>query len=150
MDERIKRLDTPKKCEIFARNATEHGRPDLAQEALQRAVQIRADEHGAGTPAEKEALQAIYDYEELLTNKNGRRTRAHRTWQMIKRHGMIEAIERAVNRPVEPQGYTLLVEMGLEELAFEAVILRHPEVLSEDARRISNERLKVWNAVSEK
>jgi hypothetical protein len=149
VDDRIKRLDTPKKCEIFARNATEHGRPDLAQEATQRAVELRAEEHGAETAAEKEALQAIYAYEERLTNKNGRRTGANRTWQMIKRHGMIEAIERAVNRPVEPQGYKMLADMGLQEYAFEAVILRHPEVFSEEAKRISQERLNDWTDVSE-
>ena len=150
MDDRIKRLDTPKKCEIFARNATEHGRPDLAVEAIQRAVEIRADEHGAKTPAEIEALQAIYAYEELLTRKNGRRTRATRTWQMIDRHGIIEAAERAVKRDVAPQGYTILEEMGLQEFAFEAVILRHPEVFSEEAIRVSQLRLKEWSDSSGK
>ena len=96
MDERIKRLDTPKKCEIFAKNATNHGRPDLALEANQRAVELRADEHNAETTAEIEALQAVYAYEELLFKKNGKRHRASRTWQMIQRHGIIEAVERAV------------------------------------------------------
>jgi hypothetical protein len=144
VDERIKRLDTVKKCENFAKNAAERGRPDLAQEALQRAVELRADKHKATTAAEKEALQAIYAYEELLTNKNGRRTRATRTWQMIDRHGILEAVERAVNRPVETQGYTMLKVMGLEEYAFEAVILRHPEVFSEKAIQVSRERLSEW------
>jgi hypothetical protein len=144
VDERIKRLDTVKKCENFAKNAAERGRPDLAQEALQRAVELRADKHKATTAAEKEALQAIYAYEELLTNKNGRRTRATRTWQMIDRHGILEAVERAVNRPVETQGYTMLKVMGLEEYAFEAVILRNPEVFSEKAIQVSRERLSEW------
>ena len=145
MDERIKKLDTTRKCEIFAKNATTHGRPDLALEARQRAVEIRAQEHGAQSTAEEEALKAIYAYEQLLTNKNGRTTRATRTWQMIKRHGIIEGVERAVKRDTVTQGYTMLVEMGLEKYAFEAVILRHPEVFSDDAIRISKERLKEWS-----
>ena len=149
MDKRVKNLDTPKKCEIFAKNATERGYPELAQQAIERAVELRAEAHNAQTAAEKEALQAIYAYEELLTDTNGKRTRANRTWQMINRHGIIEAIERAVNRPVEPQGYTLLKEKGLEEHAFEAVILRHPEVFSDDAKRIASERLKDWAEISE-
>ena len=126
MDERIQRLDTLKKCENFARNAKAKGRPDLAKEAGRRAVQLRAQEHGAKSAAEKEALQAVYAYEDLLTKKNGRNTRASRTWQMINRHGIIEAVERAVKRDAVTQGYTMLVEMGLEEHAFGAVILRHP------------------------
>ncbi len=144
MDERVKKLDTARKCEIFAKNATTHSRPDLALEARQRAVEIRAQEHGAQTTAEEEALQAIYAYEQLLTNKNGRTTRASRTWQMIKRHGIIEGVERAVKRDAVTQGYTMLVEMGLEKFAFEAVILRHPEVFSKEAVDISRLRLAEW------
>ena len=149
MDERIKRLDTPKKCEIFAKNAINYGRPDLALEANQRAVELRADEHKAETTAEVEALQAVYAYEELLYRKNGKRNRATRTWQMIKRHGIIEAVERAVKRDTETQGYTMLAEMGLEEHAFEAVILRHPDVFSDEAILISQLRLNEWSSGDE-
>ena len=146
MDKRVKNLDTTKKCEIFAKNATDHGRPDLALEAKNRAIQLRAELHNAETTAELEALQAVYAYEELLFRKNGKRHRANRTWQMIKRHGIIEAVERAVKRDVVTQGYTTLVEMGLQEHAFEAVILRHPEVFTDEAVRVSKARLKEWTA----
>ena len=149
MDDRIRRLDTVRKCENFARNAAERGRPDLAKEARQRAVELRAEEHGAESVAEKEALQAVYAYEDLLTSKNGRTTRASRTWQMINRHGIIEAVERAVKRDAVTQGYTTLVEMGLEEHAFEAVILRHPEMFSQEAVDISRKRLAEWSGESE-
>ena len=149
MDERIKRLDTLKKCENFAKNAAERGRDDLAKQARQRAVELRAQTHGSKSIAEKEALQAVYAYEDLLTKKNGRTTRASRTWQMINRHGIIEAVERAVKRDVPTQGYKLLVEMGLEDYAFEAVILRHPEVFSEDAAEVSRQRLKAWSGDAE-
>jgi len=149
MDDRIQRLDTPKKCEIFARNAINHGRPDLALEANKRAVELRAEEHNAETTAEIEALQAVYAYEELLYKKNGKRHRANRTWQMIKGHGIIEAVERAVKRDAAPKGYTILVEMGLEQHAFEAVILRHPEVFSDEAILISQLRLKDWSPDAE-
>ena len=144
MDERVRKLKTPEQCEIFARNALKRDRPDLASEARLRAVELRAESHGAKSEAEKEALQAIYAYEEVLSQKNRKKTRASRTWQMIKRHGIIEAVERAVNRSAETQGYTSLVEMGLEEFAFEAVILRHPEVFSEAAVQRSKERLGEW------
>lgn len=141
MDERVKRLSTPEQCEIFARNATERNRPDLAVEAGRRAVQLRATAYGAQSDAETEALEAVYAYEEVLRKKHGRRTSASRTWQMIKRHGIIEAVERAVNRPVETLGYTALVDMGLEEFAFEAVILRHPELFSDAAVKKSQVRM---------
>ena len=144
MDERVKRIKTPEDCEKFARNAIERGYGGLAIEAGQRAVELRAEKYGAQSAAEKEAVQAVYAYEEVLTKKNGKRTRASRTWQMIKRHGILEAVERAVNRTTETQGYTSLIGMGLEEYAFEAVILRYPELFSKEAVAISEERLSSW------
>jgi len=145
MDERVKKIKTPEECEVFAKNALERNRPDLASEAKRRAVELRAELYGAKSEAENEALQAIYAYEEVLTKKNGKRTKASRTWQMIKRHGIIETVERAVNRKTETQGYTALVEMGLEDFAFEAVILRHPDLFSDDAVAKSKERLSEWD-----
>lgn len=144
MDDRVKKLDTPEKCAIFAKNCIECGREDLAREAKERAVQLRANAYGAETDAEREALAAIYAYEEILSSKNGKKTRAGRTWQMIKRHGILAAVERAVNSPRETQGYTALVEMGLEDYAFENVVLRNPSLFSEQAVNISRERMKQW------
>ena len=63
MDERVKKINSPKKCEIFAKNCIDRGRHDLAAQARQRAVQLRAEAYGAKSDAEKEALEAIYAYE---------------------------------------------------------------------------------------
>ena len=142
MDERVKKLKTPEACERFFKNAMEHDRPDLAQEARRKAVELRAEAHGAETKPERECLKAIFAYEETLTVKNGRRTRASRTWQMINRHGILTAVDRAVNRPKETVGYTALLNMGLEDYAFEAVVVRYPELFSEEAVARSKERIE--------
>lgn len=144
MDERIARLQTPEECVRFAKNAIRLDHPELANQALKRAIELRAAEYGASSQAEKECLQAIYAYEEVLSKKNGRRTRASRTWQMIERHGVLASVERAVNRKAETAGYRALAEMGLQEFAFEAVILRHPALFSEDAVQRSQERMREW------
>lgn len=141
MDERVMKLRTPEECEIFARNAAARNRQDLAREARVRAIQLRAEQYGATSQAEREALEAVYAYEEFLSAKNGRRTRANRTWQMIARHGILGAVERAVDRRQETQGYLALTEMGLQEFAFEAVILRHPALFSQAAIEKSKERV---------
>lgn len=146
MDERVAKLKTPEHCEIFARNAIERGRPDLADQARRKGVELRAKTHGVASKAEKECLQAIYAYEEVLTKKNGRTTRATRTWQMIQRHGLLEAVERAVNRPTQTAGYKALAEMGLQDFAFEAVILKYPEVFSKEAIEKSKQRMAEWQS----
>lgn len=147
MDERIKNLDTPKKCEIFANNALTAGREDLAKQARARAIQLKAEAYGAETSAEKEAIEAVYAYEEVLSANNGKKTRASRTWPMIQKYGIINTVERAVNRKAETKGYTALLEMGLEAYAFEAIILRYPELFSESAVEISQQRMKEWENV---
>ncbi|WP_444926999.1 hypothetical protein ACJJI4_03000 [Microbulbifer sp. TRSA002] len=145
MDDKVKNINTPEKCEIFAKNCIAHGREDLATQARERAIQLRAEAHGANTSAEREALAAVYAYEEVLSIKNGKKTRAGRTWQMIERRGIIGAVERAVNRPTETQGYTALLEVGLQDYAFENVIIRHPDLFSESAVNISRERIQQWS-----
>jgi hypothetical protein len=148
MDERVRKLRTPEECENFGKNAAARSRPDLANEALLRAIQLRAELYGPKSEVEREALQAVYAYEEVLSKKNGRRTRASRTWQMIGRHGIIGAVERAVDREQETQGYKALAEMNLKKLAFEAVVVQHPSFFSDAAVEKSKERLRIWDEQS--
>lgn len=74
--------------------------------------------------------------------KSKRKTRASRTWQMIKRHGIIGAAERAVDRAIEPAGYKVLIEMGLQDLTFEAVIVRYPDAFNQEVVLRARARLK--------
>ncbi|MFX0201727.1 MAG: hypothetical protein ACFFCW_36905 [Candidatus Hodarchaeota archaeon] len=143
MDERVARLETPEECEQFAINV-ENCLPDLALAARRRAVELRAAQHGATSAAELEALQAVYAYERVLCEKHGKTVRASRTWQMIKRHGIITAVERAVNRKDVTSGYKALVEMDMPDFAFEAVVCRHPSLFSAEALKRSRERLEEW------
>ena len=137
----VSKLKTPEECAVFAKNVAERGRPDLALAARKRAVQIRAATYGAKNEVELECLEAVYAYEEVLSARAGRRQTASRTWPMIREHGVIGAVERVVKRKAETVGYTALVEMGLGDYAFEAVILRHPSFFSAEAVARSRERL---------
>jgi hypothetical protein len=58
----------------------------------------------------------------------------------VEEHGILGAVERAVKK--ESAGYRRLVQNGLEEKAFDAVILRHPNSFSEEAVKIARERLE--------
>ena len=141
MDETVCRLRTPEECEQFIKNVQEQY-PALALEARCRAVELRAAAHGAQTAVEREALQAVYAYEEVSSAKRRRKTRASRTWQMIKRHGIINAIERAVNRKHETLGYTTLMEMNMQDFAFEVVVLRYPDLFSPETIERAKARME--------
>lgn len=139
--EQIARLETVQKCETFEQNALKKDRPDLAVAARKRAVEIRAAAHGAKSKAERECIEAIYAYEQVLSARNQRKTSASRTWPMVERHGIIGAVERAVCRKDETLGYAALAEMGLEDYAFEAVVVRYPKLFSAEAIAQSQARI---------
>jgi hypothetical protein len=141
MRDPVGHLDTPEACEQFARNVEVRGKPDLAVAARRRAVELRAASHSAISGAERDALQAVYAYERTLYAKHGRAIRASRTWKLIKQRGILPAVEHIVTRNEESLGYTALEQMGMRDMSFEAVILRHPHEFSPEAIRKSKERL---------
>lgn len=136
----VSKLKTPEECIIFEKNVTERNRPDLAFAARKRSIELRSLAHGATSDVERDCLAAIYAYEDVLSAKNSRKTRATRTWQMIERHGIIEAFERSVNRRDNTSGYDALLQQGLEQFAYENVVLRHPASFSEAAVERSQQR----------
>lgn len=135
MDPRVAKLKTVEECENFAKNASDREHPELATQARERAVQLRAEKHGAQTSTERECLEAIYALQDV------RGQRANRTWEAIKRHGIIGTVERIVTRPQVSEGFKMLEEAGLKSYAFENVVLRHPESFSAEAVEISRQRL---------
>jgi len=144
MDPTVERLETPEECEQYAANVrTEF--PHLARQAHRRAVELRAAAHGAESDVEREGLEVMYAYEEALLAKHGRRVRATYTWRKIRSDGIIEAIEHAVKQRHDPTGYTTLKEMGLQDLTFEALVMRHPSAFSEQAVAQAAKRLQQWS-----
>jgi hypothetical protein len=143
MDATIARLDTPEKLEQFAINVE----PLHAQRARRRAIELRAAKHGAESDVERECLEAIYAYERAETQIRKKKFRASRTWPMLQRRGIIPAVDFVVTRPNETTGYRTLMEMGLQDMAFEAVVLRHPDKFTPEAVEASRRRLKAWGVL---
>ncbi len=131
MHELVLRINDPEKCYVFARNATRKGHPELALEAYRRAVDLRAEKHGTGSELEFAAVRAIYAYEEALSHARGKRTRATGTWQMVNRHGVIEAVAKRMNSRNGEDLTDVLKELGMQDYSFEAVRNAHPEAFSQ-------------------
>ena len=144
----IPTFDAPEKYEQYALNV-EVRAPEKAQEARRQAVKLRATRDGAKSEVERECLEAIYAYEWTLFKKHGKRQRASYTWRMVDERGIIPAVEHAVTRPKETAGYRGLQAEGMLDMAFEAVVLRHKGMFSEDAVKKSDERLARWRAAAD-
>jgi hypothetical protein len=141
MDYRVERLRTPAECESFAKNAIARNHPELALAARRKAIDLQAATHETSSAVEAEAFAAVYAYEALLTRRNGKKTRATGTWQAVRRYGIIEAIQRAVSAPPDKPGAVTLRDLGFEDLAFEALVMRHEAAFSAAAIEASKARL---------
>jgi hypothetical protein len=137
MDHRVARLRTPEECAIVAKNAMALKRPDIALEARRKAIEMLVASHPAGSPVETETLAAIYASEAAMTHQRGKKARATRTWEVVRKKGLIAAAERALH---SEDDHATLVELGLEDLSFDALILRHPESFSAAAVAASTAR----------
>ncbi|MCX5831875.1 MAG: hypothetical protein NT140_08315 [Deltaproteobacteria bacterium] len=141
MEDIIQELKTPAVCLQLAKNVRDNN-PDLAQKARRRAVELRAISHGSNSGVELELFKSVYAYEEFLYEKHKKHLRAAYTWRMIKNDGIIRAAEKAVNRKIDPAGYKALVKMGMHDLTFEAVIIRHPDAFNEEVVSRAKARLE--------
>ena len=141
MDEKVLKCKTYAECMSFAKNAEDRGHPELAQQAREYSLELRAMTHSPQSAVELEGYKALYAYEDGLTKKNGRTTPAGRTRELIKEYGLIGAIDRAVNRPDDPEGFTLLKEMKLEAYAFEQIVVRYPDQFSRETVKHAKDRL---------
>jgi hypothetical protein len=133
-------LKTPEDCEQVALNV-EATQPAFAIAARRKAIEIKASTHKATTEAEEHSFQAVYAYERVMTLARGRKTRATRQWRIVTRLGIIAAMESIVKNPTESAGYEALVKMGMQDMSFEAVVLRHPDVFSGEAVAQSQQSL---------
>jgi hypothetical protein len=146
MDPRIERLKTPEDCAAFITNARARGADDLVKEAYRRAVGLRADAYGPKSPLERRCVEAIYAYEEVLSARNGRRIAATKTWEIARKQGPFTAVDKAVGRKEDETVYPKLVELGLEQFSFEAIVADHPDEFSFEAVQQSRARVARRNA----
>jgi hypothetical protein len=140
MHEKVLRLKTHEDGESFGKNVEEKY-PDVAREARRRAVPLKAAAYGAEKESEREALQAVYAAEAALSAKNGKKTRASRTWQSIARCGLLQTVERVVCNRKETDAYNALVDMDIADFTFESVVARHPGDFSAETVARAQKRL---------
>lgn len=64
-----------------------------------------------------------------------------RTRQMLKRHGVLETINRISKYPAASQNFERLRDAGFEHLTAEAIVVDYPELFSKAAVAVARKRL---------
>ncbi len=120
-------------------NAKRLGRDDVWWEAFRRLCAIEGMDQT--DPLHRGFYETLAAYEELLTEKNGRTTRASRTRQKLKNKGVVQCLEDWAVRSALTEGFELLIQNGLAELTGEYLVLKYSDRFSDKATTAAKMRL---------
>lgn len=120
-------------------NAKRLGRDDIWREAFRRLCSLEGADQT--DPLHRDFYQTLAAYEQLLTQKNGRATRASRTRLKLKSKGVVQCLEDWALSKTPTEGYELLMANGLAEMTGEQLVLNYPEQFSEGAIAAAKARL---------
>jgi hypothetical protein len=122
-------------------NAKRLGRDDIWREAFQRLCALEGADQTE--PLHRDFYQTLAAYEQLLSQKNGRATRASRTRMKLKSKGVVQCLADWVLSKTPTEGYELLMASGLPEMTGEQIVLNHPEQFPADVVAAAKSRLAV-------
>lgn len=120
-------------------NAKRLGRDDIWREAFRKLCSLEGEEQTE--PLHRDFYETLAAYEYLLSQKNGRATRASRTRLKLKSKGVIQCLEDWVTSKTPTEGYELLMANDLAEMTGEKLVLKYPEKFSADAIAAAKARI---------
>jgi hypothetical protein len=122
------------------KNAKARQRMDIYWQAFRRLCEVEGLNYDI--PLEREFYSTLAAYEELLSEKNGRTTKASRTRPKLRRTGVIQCLEDWAIANAPTDGFKLLIDAGLIELTGEYLVLKYPAHFSDKARERARQRLE--------
>ena len=121
--EKISRIDTVDGCRALIANAERLGNREVRDLAFRRLCQISGLGENPGLA--REFAEVLAAYEELLSEKNGRRTTASRTRMKLKNKGLHQCLVDWTLATDTSSGFDILVERGLGELTGEFLVVKY-------------------------
>ena len=121
-------------------NAKRLGRDDIWGDALRRLCVLEGD--GQADPLHRGFYEVLAAYEQLLSEKNARATRATALRLKAKNKGVVHCLEEWATSKTPSEGYEILVAKGLSELTGEHLVLKYPEQFSPRAVAAAKARVE--------
>jgi hypothetical protein len=138
-----KALKTPEECRTVMERALAKQDRELYAAAFRRYCNLSGAVHDdPSDPLVRAAFEALAAYEQTLYDKHGRRVAASRTRQKISRKGVYQSLLEWSKLHGKRPGFQALIEAGLPEFTFEAVIVRFADRFPPDAVASCRETLR--------
>ena len=97
-------------------------------------------------PLTKRFYECLGAYEEFLSEKNNKKTRANRTHNKLGKNPNNEKIKETlidiVSKKTTQQGFNLLIEEGAKDFTFEALVIEFSDQFPSEIRKLCEEKLK--------
>ena len=143
--DQINQMSDPDGLRNLMKNARRLAREDVYKLAFQRLCALEGQ--ACEDPLERDFLQVLNAYEELLYEKHGRRTPATRTRQKLKNKGVRQCL-MDWTRGEPTSGFELLMKRELPELTGEYLVVKHADEFSAELVAAAKRRLAC--AISDK
>lgn len=136
-------LKTQEECRIVMGRAKEKGDDAFYAKVFRRSCEIAGAEHDdPDDPLIREFWETLAAYEQHLTEKNGRTTRATRTRQKITNKGVYRSLVEWTLGKIETNGFTLFVDKGLPEYTGEYLVVKYGDRFPSDVVDLARRRLE--------
>jgi hypothetical protein len=136
----IARLKTANEARNVMANAKAKMQYPAYRAAFRRLCELEGRNYD--DPLHRDFYSMLAAYEELLTEKNGRTTKASRTRQKLTRKDVETCLEDWAISKTPTLGFSLLIENGMLELTAEFLIVKYSDRFSNRAVEAAKVRLQ--------
>ena len=144
----VTKLKSVDDCRTVMKRARAQGRQDVYAAEFRRMCQLVGSKIDDPTdPLVRDFFETLAAYEQLLTEKNGRRQPAHRTRQKVANKGVHQSLIEWTRASAETEGFKLLVQAGLPEFTGEYLVVRYASRFPDDVVNLAKARLISNNIV---
>lgn len=138
-----KTLKTPEQCRTVMERALAQGKQDLYAIAFRHFCRLSGTPYDdPSDPLIRAAFEAVAAYEQTLKEKHGKNVAASRTRQKIANKGVYQSIVEWSKLHGNRAGFHTLIEAGMSEFTFEAVVVRFPDRFTPEVVASCRETLK--------
>jgi len=136
----IERLENTNELRKVMANAKAQKREDVYWIAFRRLCALEGMNYE--DPLHRDFHAVLTAYEELLTEKNGRNTKASRTRQKLARNSVEKCLEDWALSVSPTQGFSLLMQKGMSELTAEHLVVKYADRFTENVVMAAKARLQ--------